>query len=334
LLLAASSVPAGAAEEDDQSTGRQRAEVYRKFALDPKTPLESRVREAAASTLKMFKDNGVKPVEHALTPEEQRKLAAAFEALPPLHRRILSERLRSVSFLDGMPNTALTSTVNPGAPYRLFDITIRAGILRQTASEWLTEKERGCYSPGSSTYSVSIEAGKRDALLFVLIHEATHIVDFCLGITPAPPADNQSKSTPVPTAFTRDIWSDRTRPAPAYRDPVRERVRFYVPGKTVPLEDAEAIYRSLRATPFVSLYGSTNWNDDLAEYAAVYHWTEKLHQPYRIVVRSADRTVFEYEPMKSELVRGRIDQIRPFYENGDRPPTAEAGAGRFVFIGR
>jgi redox-sensitive bicupin YhaK (pirin superfamily) len=35
------------------------------------------------------------------------------------------------SFLDGMPNTAFTSTVNPDEPYKLSDVTIRAGILNQ-----------------------------------------------------------------------------------------------------------------------------------------------------------------------------------------------------------
>lgn len=88
-----------------------------------------------------------------------------------MHRRVLSERLRSVSFLDGMPNTALSSTVNAEEPFRLFDITIRAPILRQNASEWLTEKERSCFDSARSPLSVTIEAGKRDAIMYVLLHD-------------------------------------------------------------------------------------------------------------------------------------------------------------------
>jgi hypothetical protein len=56
------------------------------------------------------------PTAQALTEEERRELAAAFAALPSLHRPILRGRLRGVSFLDGMLNTALTSTVNPDEP--------------------------------------------------------------------------------------------------------------------------------------------------------------------------------------------------------------------------
>lgn len=55
--------------------------------------------------------------------------------LSTVHRRVLRERLRTLSFLDNIPNTALTSIVEPMAPKPQGDIIIRAGILRQTASE-------------------------------------------------------------------------------------------------------------------------------------------------------------------------------------------------------
>lgn len=293
----------------------ERAEILRRYGLDPATPLESRVRETPDSVLKMFEESKLpKPTAHPLTAEERRKLSAAFAALPPLHRRILSERLRSVSFLDGMPNTALTSPANPNDPYRLFDITIRAGILNQTASEWLTEKERSVFDTKDPALSVSIEAGKRDALVFVLLHEATHIVDFCLELTPAIRSGEQKEANLSPTPFTQGIWSDRLTPAPPFRDPLRQRIRFYTGGAPIAMDQAEAVYESLRRTPFVSLYGGSNWHDDLAEYVAVYHWTTVLKQPYRIVLSKGGNPVFSYEPMKSVLVRSRIGLMQPFYE--------------------
>ena len=111
------------------------AKTARRYGLNPASPLESRVKETPEAVLKIFKEVGSTPVAHVLTDGERHKLLRAFVVLPPVHRRILSEWLRSVSFLDGMPNTALTSTINPGEPYRLFDITIRAGTLRQNVSE-------------------------------------------------------------------------------------------------------------------------------------------------------------------------------------------------------
>ena len=313
------SVVAASAQDVESNAphAAQRDEVARRYGLDPTSSLDSRIRETPTAILKMFDDVGTAPpTPHVLTEEERRKLSAAFATFPPLHRRVLSERLRSVSFLDGMPNTALTSTVNPDEPFRLFDITIRAAILHQTVSEWLTEKERSCFDSTGSALSVSIEAGKRDAIVYALLHEATHIVDASLAMTSNLPFGEQPAGGIPPTTFTRGVWTERTLPAPSYRDPLRELVRFYAGGNTLPIAQAVSVYESLRRTPFASLYGSSNRYDDLAEYVTIYHWTATLKQPYRIVIRKEGKAVFSYEPMKSNLVRDRVDQMKQFYAHG------------------
>ena len=92
------------------------------------------------------------------------------------------------------------------------------------------------------------------------------------------------------------------------------KVRFRAGGAVLSINQAESIYASLRRTPFVSLYGSSNWYDDLAEHVAVYHFTEVLKQPFRIVIREEGKEIFLYEPMKSDLVRGRAAQMKRFYK--------------------
>jgi hypothetical protein len=302
---------------DDDAPPAQRADAVRRHGLDPTSSLESRVKDTPAPVLKMFKElGGAPPTAHALTGEEKRKLSAAFAAIPPLHRRILGERLRSVSFLDGMPNTALTSPVNPDEPYRLFDITVRAGILHEDVSEWLTWKERTCFEATDSALSVAVEAGKLDAIVYALLHEATHVVDNCLRITPAIRPGDQPVGSAPSTAFTEGVWSDSVNPAARYRDSLLERVKFRASGQILPIDQAESVYASLRRTPFVSLYGSRNWYDDLAEYVTLYHLTDVLGQPYRIVIRKKGNEALAYEPLKSDLVRGRVGQMKRFYENG------------------
>lgn len=301
----------------DEQSPAQRADALRHHGLDPASPLEARVKETPAAVLKRFADAGLgAPTAHDLTAAERRKLSTAFAALPPLHRRILGERLRRVSFLDGMPNTALTSTVNPDEPYRLFDITIRAGVLGEDVSEFLTEKERTCFDTTGSSLSVSIEAGPLDAIVYVLVHEATHIVDSTLQITPAPRPGDQPTNGSSASSFTESVWSERTIIAPRYRDPLLEHVKFRAGGEMLPIDRAEAVYAALRRTPFVSLYGSSNWHDDVAESVTWYHLTEELEQPYRIVIRDAGKETFAYEPMKAHIVRNRFDQMGRFYEGG------------------
>ena len=311
LLFCSGLVPVTRAEESKA----QRAEALPNYGFDPSTALESRIGETPAAVLKEFKDAGLSPTAHVLTATEQQKISKAFAMLPPLNRRILRERLRSLSFLDGMPNTALTSTVNPGEPYKVFDITIRAGIFDQNVSEFLTQKERTCFETANSSLNVSIEGGTLDAIVYVLLHETTHIVDGSLHITSEMGVGDHLDKSPATSLFTRNVWSGWRTPAPQYQNTLLESIRFYADGKVLKIDQAEAVYKALSQTPFVSVYGSRNWLDDLAEVVTWYHLTEKLKQPYRIEIRKTGQVIYAYEPMRSRLVRSRFDQLKRFYES-------------------
>jgi hypothetical protein len=301
-VLGAAGAAAGPGADD------QRADTLRRHGLDPSTPIAARVGETPASVLEMFKElGGPPPTPHVLTAEERAKVEAAFEALPPLIRRVLHERLRSLSFLDGMPNTALTSPANPGEPYQLFDITIRAPILGEDVSQWLTWKERTCFEAEGSPLSVSIEAGTADAILYILLHEGTHVVDACLR-----PGDPDVPGPPF-GGFADGVWADRLTLADPYRDPLLESVRYRRTGRVLPIDRARPAYEALARTPFASLYGSSNWYDDLAEFVALYHLTQVLNHPYRLVVLDQGRAVFSHQPMTSDLARSRFDLLSPFY---------------------
>jgi hypothetical protein len=250
------------------------------------------------------------PRAHLLTARERRLVAEAIAALPPLHQRVLKARLRSLSFLDNMPNTALTSPVEAPVPAPLFDITIRAGILPQTASEWLTAKERTCFTATDSTLQVAIEAGVRPALDYVLLHEATHVVDATLKLTPASSETGQLLDSAAAKPFTAGVWQSRTLPTPSWRHDLLLHLAFRRGQHALPITDALQVYTLLQQTPFVSLYGSTAWTEDLAEYLTVYYFTRKLRQPFKIVLRQNEQELWAYEPMKSGLVQRRVRQMK------------------------
>jgi hypothetical protein len=302
--------------KDTKSTSNQKSQIQRKYGLDPATPLTSRVQETPASVIKMFKEAGMSPSLHQLSPAERLKVEKAFAALPPLHQRVLKEHLRIISFLDDMPNTALTSIVNTNDAYPLFDITFRAGTLSQNVSEWLTEKERTCFEAKGSPLSVSIIAGKLDAIVYILMHEATHVVDGSLGIL----SGNFNIPRLVDTAkdtFTTGVWSASTVFAFPYRNTLLDSTRFRRGGKVLPIDSARSVYKAFEQTPFVSLYSTSSQHEDIAEYLTVYHFTQKLKQPFQIIIRDKEKKVFVYEPMKSKLVKTRIRYIKMFYSKGN-----------------
>ena len=283
--------------------------------VDPSSALDSRVGETDPSVLKMFADAGMPtPKAHVLTDAERQSLTRAFTTLPPLHQRVLRERLRRISFLDGMPNTALTSTVDSDAATPVYDLTIRAGVLHETVSEFLTTKERTCFDFTGSARTVVVEAGALEAIVYVLLHEATHMVDGALGLTPV-------EGTP-PTAdavqLTTGVWTDRLTVASAYADPLLTGLPYRRGGRSIAVADAHKVYGALQRTPFASLYASSNWHDDVAELLAWHHLTSRMGQPYRIVVRERDQEVLAYEPMASPLVQRRLRLLTPMYET---PPV-------------
>ncbi|WP_426670686.1 hypothetical protein ACPPVU_05500 [Mucilaginibacter sp. McL0603] len=299
---------------DTALSASQIAEIQRKNGLDPITPLSMRIRDASASVIKLFREAGMSPSQHQLTGEERLKVSKAFAVLPPLHQRVLRAHLRSINFLDNMPNTALTSLVNHDDQFKLYDITFRAAILKQNLSQWITEKERSCFKGGDSSLNVSIMAGELDAIAYVLMHEATHVVDGSLGILP----NNTSKKSFDSLAsgsFTTGIWLDRTTIAAKFRDSLLDSTRFRPGGKVLPLDRAVEIYRALGRTPFVSLYSTSSQHEDLAEFVTVYDLTQKLKQPFRIVIRKNGKDIFSYEPMKSKLVQSRGKYLSFFYSD-------------------
>lgn len=281
--------------------------------FDPTIPLPNRVRDTPPNVMTMFREAGMSPRPHELTAAESQLVAQAFAALPPLHQRILREHLRSLSFVEDMPNTALTAPVTGRGTAPLFHLTIRAAILAQTVSAWATEKERTCFDTRQSTLQVTVEAGQRPAFDYVLLHEATHVVDAVLHLTPAYSATGQRLDSATAHSFTAGVWVDRTLAVPAYRDTLLATTRFRQGGRVLPISRAPRVYAALQRTPFVSLYGSCAWTEDLAEYVSMYHFTHKLKQPFYFVVRDKGREVGRYTPRQSALVLRRRWQMKRFY---------------------
>ena len=282
-----------------------------KVTLLSQTEPAKRVKPAPKSVFKMFRAAGMKPVNRKLTSAEKEKVSNAFTLLPPLHQRILKQHLLSISFMDNMPNTALTSPVDPVGGIKMFNITFRASLLNDNVSEWATWKENSCFTPAAdSSYKVRVEGGNLDAIIYVLLHEATHIVDVVTGITPHP---EDAKALVEPTAFTKEIWRLMNMPAEPYIDSLLEKTRFRS-GKPLSISLAPDVYAKLSKTPFPSLYATAAWSEDAAELITIYHMTTRLKQPFYVVVTNNNIEMARFEPMSNPLVKARLGQLAAFYK--------------------
>ena len=263
--------------------------------------LRSRVAPPDDVVLKAYIDSGVTPKPHELTEAEWAKVDAALARLPALHRRVLQEHLRRLSFVEVPPGggNALTRDVDPKSADKQFDITLRAGLLDETLTEFLNGKERGVFEADASGKTVTLEAGDTSALVYILLHETTHAVDATLGVSTSPRGP-----------FTSGIWLDRTRLASPYDRSLISSTTFRRGPKT-PAAKAQALYQALSRTPFVSLYATAAAGEDLAELVAWQQLSTQPDQGLAIVVKDAGgRTVYRYEPLKSPLVRRRFAAVK------------------------
>ena len=115
--------------------------------------------------------------------------------------------------------------------------------------------------------------------------------------------------------FIKGIWADYRNQTKTYKKDFMGNITFYglSDGPKLNKSDAEEIYNDLLETPFVSLYASQSWAEDLAELETWYHYTEILGQPFEIVLYKNNKIKKIYKPMENELVQERLSILEQLY---------------------
>jgi hypothetical protein len=238
--------------------------------------------------------------------------------LPPLHRKILKKRLIGIYFVSNLIGSGWMDYVLSDNNDLYAIIIINPLTIGKSLSTWLTYRENTCFSNRSSQIRVEVDCGKEfSGLMYVLLHETTHIVDFILQYTPyvSPEMPKLNGFKVKYSGFVEGIWEGYRKPLKKYDFANRENLTFYGVnnGPKIDVTDAVMLYRQFANTPFVSLYGSQSWAEDFAELITFYHLTERLHQPFTINYYENEEKTFNYSPMKSAKIQNRINKIIRIY---------------------
>ena len=135
------------------------------LAFDPGVPLVARLISPPASAADTASQGlsgrpKLSPTPHRLTNAERAQVDEVLQDLPAFTREVFRQHLRSLTFVDGIPGNGMTSK-EPGTGVPVFNIVLRAGLLRENISQFLTRKERSYYAANDPHISLSIEAGSR-----------------------------------------------------------------------------------------------------------------------------------------------------------------------------
>ncbi len=289
------------------------------YNYDFNSDLSSRIKPVPDELLKnlMYADNRNDYLNYTLNPEENNLVLEYINVLPKSYQEILRKKLIAVYFIENFLGNGMVMDVFDKNNEMYYILMFNKESLKKSISGLLTEKENTCYRDTDEENKIVIDCGnKYNGFLYILLHETSHIADFEKNFTPYVYNELVVKTKLTETEFTKGSWIGFNSFKIIYNHTYRSKITFYKMngGPFMRLADAEELYSIQQASPFTSLYSNINWAEDFAEFAAFYHITQKLKQPYKISILQKKKIVFSYEPMKSEKVIKRFIAIEKIYE--------------------
>ncbi|HNV46648.1 MAG TPA: hypothetical protein PLE73_12595 [Spirochaetota bacterium] len=290
--------------------------LLRNHSINPKSPLTFRVKMAPAPVLDYLRklDQAPEYQNYLVRKSDMGQIATYLNLMPSKMRAVLQERLIGIYFINNFKGSGLTEWVRDERNNFYAFMVFNPDTLARDLSSWLTYRERSCFIANDPDISIEVDCGKKHTgFLYVLLHEAAHVVDYAQGITPYV-EDSLKSISPARgarTPFVEGAWNGIRTPASPFDFPLRASLTFYGfgGGPKIPIARAIDAYRMLEKTPFVSLYGATSWAEDLADYAFFMHLTGALKQPYAITVRKKGSDPYSIRP--AETARKTLNRPYP-----------------------
>lgn len=293
------------------------------YDFDPESSLHDRVGPVPDHVLTYLEDlDDADYSNYDPTENELQMINDYLDLLPPLHKEVLQRRLVGIYFLEPFLGGGLSEYVLSEEDEIHAFIVFNAETLHQDLSTWITYRENTAFEPEEG-WKIESDCGTEyTAFIHILLHEATHVVDFEYGITPElrgfiPSIDGEREEPGIPYEFSEDIWNGFTDVKRKYDFDSRAGIAFYGlhGGPFLKASEADRVYRALADSPFVSLYGATTSAEDLAELAAWYHINGKLGQPNRIICTrpGKEKLIFDFEP--DPVTEDRRAVLQWFYDS-------------------
>ncbi|MFC1725283.1 hypothetical protein ACFL4T_06625 [candidate division KSB1 bacterium] len=290
------------------------------YSFDPGKPLISRVSNIPEFLLDYMKKYDERKDYTAYKPSEKEMsmIGEYLRLLPPVHKKVMKERLVGIYFINNFLGSGFTDYILSENNKIHTVLILNPSVLRSDLTNWLTYRENTCFI-SNPEHRIEVNCGKEyTGLMYILLHETTHIVDYILLFTPFVEPDmiklgNYKKEK---TALIEGIWDDYSLPAKSHDYSYRGNLTFYGigGGPKINISDAESVYKQLFNSPFISLYGSMSWAEDFAELVTFYHLTAKLKQPCMIKFYKGQELLYNLDPSQSPNVQKRIKSLQSLYK--------------------
>ena len=298
----------------------QPSKRFESYRFDASSNLADRVYEIPEDLIRplRLRDRRKDYTPYTPTTGEMLLFASYLDLLPEVNRRLMEERVVAVFFVNNFLGIGMTDWVLDREGKLYFTMIINSNALKEGLSTFLTRMELTCFRINDSTIKIAVNMGSKfRGLLYALMHESVHVVDYLRGITPYPDRrfGKLAGKTDDSTEFTDRFWRTRTETTTEYDPRIRQEVTFFYldGGPKLNITEAPSIYERLSTMPFVSLYATTNWAEDLADTVTFYHLTKRLNIPYQIHLFKNDMLIAEHVPTLKKVIRERYFPLHVFY---------------------
>lgn len=305
-----------------------RKELFQKLKANLSLPLVDRVQqmpdELMDATQAFDKSIGIvnsgRYKAHAVTDDELKLIMSYIALLPPAHQVVFAKKLLAIYLIDNFPGGGLTDWVVDDEGHVYYYMVLNSALLSTSLDDWLSFKDNSIFDDSTTSLSIQVQTQTHyKAILYGLLHEGAHVVDYEQGITPY--VDTLHKQLKNPnresTAFTSGVWFNQKTPKAEYDFDHRNKLNFYriFPSKgLIPRAEMPALFAQLKKTPFVSFYSGSSWNEHLADYVTYYHIEKKLGGSITMNLLNHGSVVDSYAPLKTPNAQRLEKTIAIFYK--------------------
>lgn len=305
-----------------------RGGIVQRLHTNLSKPFSARIQQIPPDMLKAAQEydrslgiaNTDQYVARKPTADELTLLTSYFDLLPRAHQTVFSSKLLAVFLIDGFAGAGLTEWLVDHEGHMYYYMILNSSLLTKSLDEWLTYKENSQFDKSTSSPTIRVRTKTEyRALMYGLLHEGAHVVDYELGIAPYFDELHRklTRRERETTEFTEGVWNQRLKPVAQYDFKHREKINLYgifAKMGLIPRSELSAMFSQLTKTPFVSLYSGTSWNEDLADYLTYQHIESKLGGSVTVELVQEGKIIDRYEPVKTSLAKQREKAVRVFYD--------------------
>ena len=283
------------------------------YPFPPKGDIEDRIYTTPQFLLDYYTDidksliSADKPYKaYNPTASELAEIKSVIRQLPKQYKDKIAPRLLGIYFIENLIGSGWSEWMQGKDGKRYYIMIFNSKVLKMSASEWITGKEKSVFIMDQPGYDLEIDiGGGMSGFYYIFYHEISHVYDYIAGVTPGEGGVSekaaqyevlsQTRSFKKEYPFMYNVWLRFTTPVKEYDFPGRENVTFYglSGGPKIKISEAPAYYEKLRSTPFVTLYGSLNWMEDFAEFMAAYMNVVVMKRPWVLRIKKNGKVIYE-----------------------------------------